>query len=107
MLLAAALGVFASPLVYLECQMTTNVRGETPPDTPWVWAITLNENEGWADYTNPNGSHRVAATFSASEVRFDSMSVNRETLAMTRHFAALNATSFGRCRIAEIKNRAF
>jgi hypothetical protein len=103
--LAAALA--ASPLVYLECQMTTNSTGQTSPDEPWNWTITLNEAEGWADYSNPNGSRRVAATFSAREVKFDSFTVDRVNLQMTRHFEPLNATSYGRCRIAEVEKRAF
>jgi GTP cyclohydrolase III len=105
MFFASALA--AASLVYLECQMTTSATGETPLDTPWEWEITLNEAEGWADYTNRNGSQRVKANFTAQEVRFDSFTVNRRTLIMTRHFAPLNATSYGACRLAEVKNRAF
>lgn len=104
-ILTAALALSAP--VYLECQMTGSVTGQTSPDAPWDWMITLNEADGWADYHNKNGSKRVAATFTAKEVVFDDFTINRINLQFIRYFQPLNATSYGKCRLAPVEKRAF
>ncbi|MFN3930862.1 MAG: hypothetical protein ACK4JY_03850 [Brevundimonas sp.] len=108
----AALWVATSMMfapVYLECQMTTSLEGDTPAEAPWNWKITIHESEGRVDFTHSQGSHSVAAIFSADEVRFDGNVISRTDLTFTRNFDFIgeNKVSRGRCRVVEAPRRAF
>lgn len=118
---AAALGVFAAPAmaapVYLECQLTGAVEGDTPPDRAWDWKLTVNEAEGRVDWSHPNASERTAAVFTADTVRWEnpgrflsaSYLIDRTTLEMTRTLSTGDGpmVSRGRCRIVQAPQRAF
>lgn len=106
-LLVATSMMFAP--VYLECQMTTSMEGDTPAETPWNWKITINEPEGRVDYAHTQASQSVRAIFTADEVQFDGFVISRTDLTFTRNFDFLgeNKVSRGRCRVIEAPRRAF
>lgn len=106
-LLAATSMMFAP--VYLECQLTGNMEGDTPADTPWDWKVTIHEAEGRVDFAHSQGSDSVSALFTADEVRFDGFVINRNDLTFTRNFDLVGTVkvSRGRCRVVQTTGRAF
>ena len=90
--------------VYLEC--VTDQYGE-----PYHWNITLNEQQGTAEFNTKVGRRRTNAQFTADKVLFAGFTLSRVDLTMQRPVASLDLTGTvlekGSCQIAKPVDRAF
>jgi len=105
--LLVAPGVANAAPVYLECMLPKAGQGSEE----LLWNITLNETEGTVHYTIPETGVAAIrpAVFSAEEVRFANLTINRVDLTFTRRtqVGAGAVAATGKCRLAPIKERAF
>jgi len=109
--LLIALGMLCAPAtanaapVYLECLLSGG--GDS---APLKWEITINEAEGRVDYSHPQHSDSVRAVFTANEVKFSSLVIDRTNLTITRSITIGSSppiVSKGQCKLVERKNKAF
>lgn len=95
----------ASSPTYLEC--VTDQYGE-----PYHWQITLNEQQGTAEYNTTIGRRRAPAQFTADKVYFIGFTLSRIDLTMQRPVAALDnldkrVMERGSCKVVTPPARAF
>ena len=102
----AAVTMFAP--VYLECQLS-GTNGETAPNHPYNWQLTMNEAEGRVDWSHPQASNSTRAVFTANEVRWGNFTVDRRTMTFTRRTPMTSGdwVTTGKCRVAPPAQRAF
>lgn len=97
----AATPAMAAP-VYLECRLSGGQSGQE-----LTWNITINESAGRIDYTIPENNVAVSdvrAVFTADTVSFNSITLDRNDLTITRT-GTLPAR--GQCRVVQRRGRAF
>ena len=107
--LAMASPAMAAP-VYLDCRLRAGSDDGGAPEL--LWHITLNEETGTVSWTIPESdvADTARAVFTADEVRWNSLTINRTTLAFTRRFSWPSGqplTTHGRCQLVRRPSRQF